>query len=194
LAAKKKPNVYIIAGPNGAGKTTFAKEFLPLYARCKHFLNADLIAQGISPFAPEKAAIKAGRVLLQELASLADKGEDFAFESTLSGKTYVSFLQDLKEKGYAIHIFYLWIPSVNLALSRIKERVAQGGHHIPPKDVRRRFKRSLENFLHDYKPLADSWDLVDNSQTPVCWVATGIKQETLILKKELFERIMYEKN
>jgi predicted ABC-type ATPase len=189
LSKSRKPNVYIIAGPNGAGKTTFAKEFLPLYAKCKHFVNADLIAQGISPFAPQSAAMKAGRLLLEELKLLADKKEDFAFESTLAGKTYTTFLQDLKAKGYVIHIFYLWIPAVNLALLRIKERVAQGGHHVPAMDVRRRFKKSLGNFWNLYRPLAEYWRLFDNSFMLPSLIVEGKGDIMEVSDKELFKVI-----
>lgn len=186
----KKPSVYIIAGPNGAGKTTFAREFLPVYAKCKHFVNADLIAQGLEPFSPQSAAMKAGRLLLGKLDELAEKKVDFAFESTLSGKTYMSFLKALKEKGYRIHLFYLWVPTVDLALNRIKERVAHGGHHVPAKDVRRRFKRSLVHFLADYRPLADYWQVFDNSHTPPCLVARGSNSTIEVVEKTLFKTIL----
>ncbi len=160
--SKAKPNVYIIAGPNGAGKTTFAREFLPFYAKCKNFVNADLIAQGLAPFSPESAAIKAGRIVLEQIHYLAEQRSDFAFESTLSGTAYVSFLKKLKSKGYVIHIFYLWVPKVELSLARIKERVVKGGHNVPAKDVKRRFAKSFDNFVHLYKPLADYWLIINN--------------------------------
>jgi predicted ABC-type ATPase len=120
-------NVYIIAGPNGSGKTTFARKFLPDYAKCKNFVNADLIAQGLSPFSPRSAAIKAGRLVLEQIHSLAGRNAEFAFETTLSGKAYLTFLKALKEKGYTISLFFLWIPNSELALVRIKDRVAEGG-------------------------------------------------------------------
>jgi len=187
-----RPNVYIIAGPNGAGKTTFASYYLPV-AKCKQFVNADLIAQGLAPFAPASAAMKAGRMVLEQLHTLTDKQLDFAFESTLSGRAYIAFLETLKTKGYKIHIFFLWIPSVELGLSRIKERVAQGGHHVPAKDVRRRYTKSLANFLNDYKSLADHWHMVDNSLFPPRWIAEAEKGKTKILDKALFESIMAHK-
>jgi predicted ABC-type ATPase len=159
----RRPNLYIIAGPNGAGKTTFARKFLPQYVECLEFVNADLIAGGLSPFAPERAAIHAGRLMLEQINSLAKRGVDFGFETTLSGKTYVKLLQEMKRRGYLIHIFFLWITNVKLALERIELRVRNGGHHIPEGIVRRRFARSLPNFLRFYKPLADSWTIFDNS-------------------------------
>ena len=160
---KQRPNLYIIAGPNGAGKTTFARRFLPDYAKCLEFVNVDLIANGISPFDPERAALRAGRIMLEQIHSLAKKGLDFGFETTLSGKTYVRLLQGMKKRGFLIHIFFLWISGVELALERIHLRVRNGGHPIPEPTVRRRFGRSLTNFLHIYKPLADSWTIFDNS-------------------------------
>ena len=159
----QSPNLYIIAGPNGAGKTTFARKFLPDYAKCLEFVNVDLIASGLSPFAPERAAIHAGRLMLEQIHSLASHGVDFGFETTLSGRTYVKLLKEMKKRKYLVHIFFLWISGVELALERIRLRVRNGGHPIPEATVRRRFARSLTNFLHVYKPLADSWTIFDNS-------------------------------
>jgi len=172
-----KPVIYIVAGSNGAGKTTFAREFLPFYAKCNRFVNADLIAQGISPFAPEKAAMKAGRIVLNELHELVEQRLDFAFETTLSGKTYLHFLQDAKKKGYEIQIFFLWIPVVQLSISRIKQRVKQGGHNVPTVDVRRRFKKSMSNFLEHYKPLAERWYFFDNSGVVPILIETGFAEK-----------------
>ncbi len=186
----KTKNVYIIAGPNGSGKTTFAKKFLPNYADCTNFINADLIAQGLSPFSPSIAAMKAGRLVLKEIQELADKGANFAFETTLSGKTYLSFLKALKNKDYQIHLFFLWIPSLNLALERIKDRVASGGHDVPAVDVRRRFRRSIENFLSVYKPLLDSWMLFDNSEEKPHLVAEKTGDKLSIKDTELYSKIL----
>lgn len=162
------PNAYIIAGPNGAGKTTFAREFLPNYANCKIFVNADMIAQGMAPFSPESAAFRAGRLMLEEIEFHASRGEDFGFETTLSGKGHIKVVRGLKKRGYEVHIFYLWVPSAELALSRVRGRVLRGGHNIPEAVVRRRFERSIRNFLGQYRPLADSWTLYDNTaETPV---------------------------
>lgn len=169
LAAR--PNAYIIAGPNGAGKTTFAREFLPRYADCKNFINADLIAQGLSPFSPETAAFRAGRLMLSEIAAVAERRIDFGFETTLAGRSYVGTIRELKQRGYQVHVFFLWLPSVDLALTRIKERVLQGGHDVPEVDVRRRFKRSTSNFLRDYRALAESWMLFDAYEAPPAVIA-----------------------
>ena len=159
------PRLYIIAGPNGAGKTTFAKEFLPHYAKCSNFVNADLIALGLSPFSPSLVSIKAGKLLLGQIKEFIHAKFDFAFESTLSGKAYISLIKEVKSKGYIVTVFFLWIPDVKLARERIKQRVKDGGHDVPFEDVKRRFQRSKLNFLKLYEPLCDSWILFDNSES-----------------------------
>jgi predicted ABC-type ATPase len=158
-----QPRCIVIAGPNGAGKTTFAREYLPHVAGVVQFVNADLIAQGLSPLDPQLAALSAGRLLLQEVNRLAASRADFAFESTLSGLTYARQLRLWKTSGYRIEIAYLRLRSPQLALRRIAARVRQGGHNVPRTDVLRRFVRGWENFLHVYRPLADEWAIYDNS-------------------------------
>jgi len=182
----QRPNLYIIAGPNGAGKTTFARKFLPDYAKCLEFVNVDLIASGLSPFDPERAALKAGRIMLEQIHSLAERGVDFGFETTLSGKTYVKVLEEVNKRGYLIHIFFLWISDVELALERIRLRVRNGGHHIPEDVVRRRFIRSLPNFLRIYKPLANSWVIFDNSGDIPRMIAIEESGKIEILDRDLF--------
>jgi predicted ABC-type ATPase len=184
------PNLYIIAGPNGAGKTTFARKFLPDYANCFEFVNVDLIASGLSPFDPERAALKAGRIMLEQIHSLAGRGLDFGFETTLSGKTYVRLLQEMKKRGFLIHIFFLWINDVELGLERIKLRVRNGGHAIPEGTVRRRFGRSLANFLSVYRPLADSWTIFDNSGNVPEMIAIEESGEIEILDPDLFNILL----
>ncbi len=186
----KTKNVYIIAGPNGSGKTTFANEFLPEYAKCPNFVNADLIAQGLSPFSPRTAAIKAGRLVLEQIRSLAEKNADFAFETTLSGKSYVRLLTTLKNKGYAINLFFLWIPNTEFALSRIKDRVASGGHDVPAVDVKRRFNRGLYNFFKYYKPLSDTWLLFNNADAIPRLIAKEKDGKTDVIDKEMYEKII----
>jgi predicted ABC-type ATPase len=157
------PNCYIIAGPNGAGKTTFATEFLPLYANCRNFINADLIARAYSPFDPDAGLLRAGRAVLERIAEFTEAGTDFAFETTLSGRAYVPLLRRVKKSGFRLHLFYLWIPSPELALLRIRDRVESGGHAVPEPDVRRRFNRSLRNLFALYRPLLDTLYCFDNS-------------------------------
>ncbi|MBU4345161.1 MAG: zeta toxin family protein [Proteobacteria bacterium] len=158
-----KKKCYIIAGPNGAGKTTFANEFLPIEAECLNFINADLIAQGLSPFQPDKTAIEAGRLMIKHIDDCVRKNESFAFETTLSGKGYVKKIKTWKSQRYEIIIYYLKLPSVDFAIERVKLRVAQGGHNVPERDIKRRFDRSWSNFQKIYKSLADSWIVFDTS-------------------------------
>ena len=162
-ASSKAPRCIVIAGPNGVGKTTFAREFLPKDARVTHFVNADLIAGGLSPLRPELAALAGGRLFLGELDRLARSRADFAFESTLSGLSYLQRLKMWKHAGYRIEISYLRLSSPQLALRRIAARVRQGGHNVPRVDVLRRFNRSWHNFQKFYRPLADVWTMYDNS-------------------------------
>jgi predicted ABC-type ATPase len=160
----RNPRCIIIAGPNGAGKTTFAREFLPRDARVVHFVNADLIASGLSPLRPELAARAGGRLFLAELDRLARARTDFAFETTLSGMIYLRRLKRWKAAGYRIEIIFLRLQSPRLALRRIAARVRQGGHDVPRADVLRRFERSWDNFNRHYRSLADRWEIYDNSQ------------------------------
>jgi len=182
-------NVYIIAGPNGSGKTTFAKMFLPEYVKCPNFVNADLIAQGLAPFGPSSAAIKAGKLVLQQIEEFASRGVDFAFETTLSGKLYIKLLHDLQGKGYLIHLFFLWIPRSDLAIARIKERVAEGGHDVPVEDIRRRFIRSIRNFFTLYRPLLNYWMFFDNSGAKPVLIAKGKNEHLEMIDEALFEAI-----
>jgi len=184
------PIIYIIAGPNGAGKTTFARQFLPLYADLKTFVNSDLIAQGLSPFLPEAAAFQAGRLVLQQIAHYIHRGEDFGFESTLSGRSHLGLIQRARRRGYQVHIFYIWVPDVELSLARIRMRVSQGGHDVPQDSVIRRHSRSIRNFLLYYRPLADSWAIFDNSGAAFREVAYQEEGQTRIIDAGLFDTLM----
>jgi predicted ABC-type ATPase len=159
----KPPRCIIVAGPNGAGKTTFAREFLPKETEIVHFVNADLIAAGLSALKPEIAAVTAGRVFLAELVRLAADGESFAFETTFSGRSYAARIIKWKSAGYRIEIAYLKIDSPQIGLKRIAARVKQGGHDVRRDDVLRRFDRSWTNFMGIYRLLADAWSVYDNS-------------------------------
>ncbi|MCY1240558.1 Zeta toxin [compost metagenome] len=157
------PKIVIIAGPNGAGKTTFARAFLPQEAQIARFINADLIAAGLSPFAPEAEALKAGRLMLAEIAECARRRESFAFETTLSGLGYLRHIDAWRKSGYHVSLFFLALPTAEFAVARVAERVRQGGHHIPEDVIRRRFEAGRRNFDDRYRVAVDAWALYDNA-------------------------------
>ena len=169
----RKPRIIIIAGPNGAGKTTFAREFLTHEADCREFINADLIASGLSPFAPERSSVQAGKIMLQLLADRVAARESFAFETTLSGRAYARHIKEWRKAGYVVDLIFLRLPTADWAVARVKARVTQGGHHIPEAVIRRRFDLGLGNFFEVYSKLASSWWLYDNSETPPRLIAKG---------------------
>ena len=162
----QNPTIYVIAGCNGAGKTTFAKEFLPKEVKCLRFLNADEIARGLSPLKPSAGAVRAARLLLTQVDECLRRRETFALESTLSGKTYIRLFARARKLGYEIEVHYLWLSSPAQAIARVRQRVQQGGHHVPATDIRRRFKRSLVHLLADYLPLATRWAVWDSRSLP----------------------------
>ena len=184
-----KPNVYVISGPNGSGKTTFAKEYLPKFAKCLEFLNADLIAAGLSPFAPERENVRAGRILLTRIRELTQAGIDFGFETTLAGRNHAKQLSRMKSLGYRIVLIFLWLPDANLAVNRVASRVLQGGHNIPEVDIRRRFDSGLRNFFDLYQALADDWLLFDASQITPQLIALEITGTMEIVDIELYKVI-----
>lgn len=165
--------IIIIAGPNGAGKTTFAKEFLPREAACPVFVNADLIAAGLSPFRPETAALKAGRLMLDMIAGHVARRESFAFETTLSGRSYARMIPAWQKAGYEVGLFFLELENVRLAIRRVSARVTQGGNAIPEAVIRRRFAAGLNNFHSIYKPLVNYWRHYDNSDKQLRLIAKG---------------------
>ena len=155
--------IIVIAGPNGAGKTTFAREFLPNEAACPLFVNADLIAAGLSPFNPELAAIAAWRLMLEQIANHARRGQSFSFETTLSGRGYVRLIRQWRSDGYLVVMFFLSLASPEEAIARVAERVAQGGHNIPEDVIRRRFAAGSRNFETLYRKEVDFWRRYNNS-------------------------------
>ncbi len=157
------PRVLIIAGPNGAGKTTFAREFLPQEADCPVFVNADLIAAGVAPFAPEAAAIHAGRLMLAELDRHFAAHISFAFETTLAGQRYLRRIDTWQSAGYRVKLIFLQLASAEEAVARVAQRVRQGGHDIPEPVIRRRFTAGLDHFKRLYAPKVDAWALYDNA-------------------------------
>jgi predicted ABC-type ATPase len=160
---KTSRRIVIIAGPNGAGKTTFAEQFLLGEADCPDFINADLIARGISPYAPEAVAFDAGRIMLGQIHAHVKAEKRFAFETTLSGAGYAHLIPRWRTAGFRVNLVFLRLPQVEVALARIRARVAQGGHDVPEAVVRRRFARGLRNFDQVYRRLVDSWALYDSS-------------------------------
>jgi predicted ABC-type ATPase len=179
------PTLFLIGGPNGAGKTTFAKEYLPNEAQCLRFLNSDEIAKGLSPFDSAAGQIQAARILLANLRNHIERRENFALESTLSGKTYVKYLERAKEVGFSIELHFLWLPSVEESKERVKQRVLEGGHAVPEKDLYRRFPRVNEHFIEDYLPLADDWCVWDASKLPLEIIA----ESASLTKEELREML-----
>ncbi len=165
--------VVIIAGPNGAGKTTFAQEFLPAEAGLPLFVNADLIAAGLSPFAPAGAAIRAGRVMLAEIDSHAASGRSFAFETTLSGHTYLLRIDRWRVDGYTVKLVFLALSSPEEAIARVATRVRHGGHDVPSDVIRRRFASGMRNFLNVYRHRVDLWQWFDNSDGPAMLIEEG---------------------
>ncbi len=157
------PNVVILAGPNGAGKSTVAPGLLSELLGVRHFVNADTIARGLSAFHPEEMALRAGRVMLEQLNHLAGIRVDFAFETTLATRSFAPWLVSLIQGGYHFHLVFFWLPSPEVAVARVQGRVSSGGHHVPDEDVRRRYSRGLQNFFQLYRPLAKTWQVLDNT-------------------------------
>jgi len=182
-------NLYIIAGCNGAGKTTASYSVLPDMLDCKEFVNADDIAKGLSPFQPDRVAIEAGRLMLNRIKDLMNHKVDFAFETTLSTKTYMHFVKEAQAKGYFVTLIYFWLNSVDLAIERVKSRVKSGGHNIPEDTIRRRYKGGMDNLSKIYLPLCDYWMIFDNSEHPSELIAEGLKDSS----SEIYNSDTYNK-
>jgi predicted ABC-type ATPase len=183
-----QPVVYVIAGPNGAGKTTFAREFLPS-ARVVEFLNADLLAAGLSPLQPGTMAVRSARLLLSRWRELLALRRDFAFESTLSGRTYAGMLRSARAAGYEVRLCYLWLPNVRISLRRVRQRVRMGGHDVPEADLRRRFLPGLRNLFSLYLPLADEALLFNAAGNPPQLIARWKGPTALLVKPKLYDHI-----
>ena len=171
LIAMQHPNLYIIAGPNGAGKTTASFNLLPEVLHCPNFVNADEIARGLSPFAPELVAFQAGRIMLQRIEELLLQKVDFAIETTLATRSYVNLVHRAQALGYKVHLIYFFLENEEQAIERVAQRVSNGGHNIPEEDIRRRFKRGIYNLVHLYLPICDSVLVYNNVMTPARLVA-----------------------
>lgn len=168
------PTLYILAGCNGAGKTTAANVLLPEIFHCDEFVNADLIAKGLSPFNVEQVAIQAGRLMLERIKLLASQQKSFVIETTLATKSYVPFIADCKQKGYKIVLLYFWLNDYELAISRVEKRVKMGGHNIPTDVIERRYNAGIRNLINLYIPICDEWNVYDNSPSPAVKIASGV--------------------
>jgi predicted ABC-type ATPase len=189
------PNLYIIAGCNGAGKTTSSFTVLPEILKVKEFVNADNIAAGLSPLNVESVAFEAGRIMLERIQQLLHEKEDFAFETTLSAKSYVSLIKKARINGYKITLLYLWLTSPRFAKQRVAERVRQGGHNIPDEVVERRYYRGISNLLNLYVPIVDKWMVIDNMNTEPDIIATGSGNDNkMILNSELWSIFLDQKS
>jgi len=184
---ENQKEVYIVGGPNGAGKTTFVRQFLPNYVKVRNFVNADDIAQGLSPLAAESMNIKSGKLMLKLIEEYKNRRLSFGFETTLAGRKWISMIDELKSRGYTVYIFFLDLPIVDLSVSRIKYRVEAGGHSIPEETIRRRYGRSRNNFWNIYKDKADEWHLFDNSGKIPEIVADSLKGKLIITDKSYFD-------
>lgn len=184
------PQLYIISGCNGAGKTTASYTILPELLQCREFVNADEIARGISPFNAEGVAIEAGRIMLARIKELVEAGVDFAFETTLAGRAYVTLIREARQRGYTVTLIFFWLNSPELAADRVAQRVAAGGHAIAENVIRRRYAAGIRNLFLRYMKEVDFWILVDNSVSPLKVVAEGGKhQQSTIMNMSLYKTI-----
>ena len=178
-------NLYIISGCNGAGKTTASYTVLPEILDCREFVNADEIARGLSPFNSDSMAIEAGRLMLKRIEELLEKDETFSIETTLATKSYINLVRRAQAKGYSVKVLFFWLNSPELALQRVAERVAKGGHNIPEPVIRRRYVAGIRNFFRLFMSEVDYWDIYDNSGYPRKQVACGGKNAQTIIYQEL---------
>lgn len=185
------PNLYVISGCNGAGKTTASYTVLPEMLDCDEFVNVDEIAKGLSPFNPDRAAIEAGRLMLNKMNRLVEKKTDFAFETTLSPRSYVNMVSMAKEAGYHVTLLYFWLNTVELAIERVKSRAHEGGHDVAVPVIKRRYLAGLTNLFERYIPIADYWMILDNSGIKAELVAEGYFSEDRKIKNNtIFEQIL----
>jgi len=186
----KEKNLYIIAGCNGAGKTTASYSILPEILNCKEFVNADEIAKGLSPFQPETVSFEAGRIMLNRIDELLQKEVDFAFETTLSAKSYISIVKKAQSQGYFVTLIFFWLNSIELAKQRVKVRVTEGGHNIPEDVIERRYIRGIKNFFEIYLQKCNNVMLFDNSnKLPILVAEKEINEEIQITNENLFDEI-----
>jgi predicted ABC-type ATPase len=186
---KKNPTCYVIAGPNGAGKTTFALKYLPEIAGCHNFVNADLIAYGISPLDSAALQYDAGKLFLNEVHKNINKRVDFAFETTLSGRSHINLLKKLKKSDWHIVLFFLWIPDADFSKDRVRQRVLEGGHDIPDDAIYRRYPRIMHNLINLYIPLCDKVYCYDNSNPEPVLIFEQDARGNDILNEDIYQKI-----
>ncbi len=184
------PRLFIISGCNGAGKTTASYTLLPEMLECSQYVNSDEFAKGLSPFDPGSVAVQASRLMLMRIKYLLKRKEDFSIETTLATRSLLKMVTEAQAEGYTVTLLYFWLNSPDLAVARVKARVAAGGHNIPEETVRRRYRMGLGYFFRDYAPVCDRWILADNSQVPFRVIAEGYKDDVTVIKDhEVYERI-----
>lgn len=186
------PNLYIIGGPNGAGKTTASYNLLPDVLHCPNFVNADEIARGLSPFAPETVAVPAGRIMLQRIDELLQQKVDFAIETTLATRSYVQLVHRAQALGYKVHLIFFFLENEEQAIQRVAQRVSNGGHNIPEADIRRRFKRGIYNLINLYMPICNSVLMYNNMKTPAQLVAkkSNSTEGVEVIEKEMWNQLL----
>ena len=186
------PNLYIIAGPNGAGKTTASYSILPEMLGCVNFVNADEIARGLSPFAPDTVDIQAARIMLQRIDELLGQKVDFAIETTLATRSYVQLVKRAQALGYKVHLVFFCLETPEQAIQRVAQRVSNGGHNIPEDVIRRRFKAGLHNLINLYLPICDSVIVYNNVKTPAQLVARKQYQfdEIELIENEMWNQLL----
>lgn len=183
------PQLYVISGCNGAGKTTASYALLPEMLGCSQFVNSDEFAKSLSPFSPDAASIQASKLMLLKMNYLFRRNEDFAIETTLATRSLKRMIAKAREQGYSVTILYFWLNSPELAIERVRARVAAGGHNIPEPTIRRRYTAGLHYFFNVYRSMADRWILADNSKIPFKVVAEGQKDRLTIKDEETYGRI-----
>ena len=190
MVENKKPVCYVIAGPNGAGKTTFAMKYLPEIAGCQNYVNADLIAYGISPLDSVAVQFDAGRLFLNEIHKNIEKRIDFAFETTLAGRSYIKLLEKLREEGWQIVLFFLWIPDADFSRDRVRQRVQAGGHDIPDEAIYRRYPRIMYNLINTYISLFDTVYCYNNSNPEPELIFEQDANGDNIINREIYQEIL----
>ena len=183
------PRLYILAGCNGAGKTTASNTFLPEILDCREFVNSDEFAKSLSPFDPSIASISASRYMLRRIEYLLNQGSDFSVETTLATRSLVSIINEARSKGYLVTILYLWVQSPEIAIQRVRDRVATGGHNIPEEVLRRRYTSGLKYLFDIYMPICDRWMIADNSGPTFTLIAEGNNQRSIIKDEDKFKKI-----